>query len=41
MGISGMGGDDGVDTGWHPTCTGSFDPKSQLARPTGRCLLSV
>jgi len=41
MGISGMGGDDGVDTSRHPTSTGSFDPKSQLARPTGRCLISV
>ena len=41
MGISGMGGDDGVDTGWHPTCTGSFDPKPQLPRSTSRCLLSV
>ena len=41
MGISGMSGDDGVDTGRHPTGTASFDPRSQLARPTGRCLLSV
>ena len=41
MGISGMGGDDGVDTSRDPTSSGSFDPKSQLARSTGRCLISV
>jgi hypothetical protein len=41
MRVSGMGGDDGVDAGRRPTGTGPFDPKSQLTRPTGYCLISI